>query len=89
MKQRDLLGVRQFPAGVRGVVVALKPGPFSLLKTAGGAKDSRKMDGVMTRQSESKPADHSASGARRRLNKPDLRTRYGSARNRVSGQCTG
>jgi len=50
MKQRDLSGVRQSPAGVRGVVVALKPG------NSGGAKDSRKMDGVMTRQSESTPA---------------------------------
>jgi hypothetical protein len=81
MKQRDLSGVRQCPAGVRGVVVASKPG------NSGGAKDSRKMDGVMTRQPESTPADHPAGGARRWLNKPELRTRYGSAQNRVSGQC--
>ena len=32
MKQRDLSGVRQCPAGVRGVVVASKPG------NSGGAK---------------------------------------------------
>ena len=38
MKQRDLSGVRPCRAGVRGAIVARKPG------NAGGAKGSRKMD---------------------------------------------
>jgi hypothetical protein len=38
MKQRDLRGTRPRRVGVRGVIVALKPG------NAGGAKGSRKMD---------------------------------------------
>lgn len=38
VKQGDLSGTRQRPAGVRGAIVARKPG------NAGGAKGSRKMD---------------------------------------------
>jgi hypothetical protein len=38
MKRRDLPSVRQGSAGVRGAVVALKPG------NSGEAKGSRKMD---------------------------------------------
>jgi len=38
MTQRDLLGARQGRAGVRGAIVARKPG------NAGGAKGSREMD---------------------------------------------
>jgi len=37
-KQRDLLGTRQRRAGVRGVIVATKPG------NAGRAKGPREMD---------------------------------------------
>jgi hypothetical protein len=38
MTQRDLSGARQDPTGVRGAIVAMKPG------NAGEAKGSRKMD---------------------------------------------
>jgi hypothetical protein len=38
MTQRDLPAFRQQPAGVRGAIVALKPG------NAGRAKGSREMD---------------------------------------------
>ncbi len=49
MKQRDLFG-RLTWAGVRGLIVAMKPG------NAGGAKGSRKMEGAMTRGAEDRPA---------------------------------
>ena len=44
MKRRDLSSAGQGSAGVRGVIVALKPGSVHFVKRAGGAKDSRKMD---------------------------------------------
>ena len=50
MKQRDLSGARQRPSGVRGAIVATKPG------NAGGAKGSRKMDDVMPKPAEYTPA---------------------------------
>lgn len=49
MKQRDLPGGLN-RAGVRGTIVAWKPG------NAGGAKGSRKMEGEMTRRQEAQPA---------------------------------
>ena len=49
MKQRDLAGRLNRP-GVRGTIVATKPG------NAGGAKGSRKMEGAMNRPRESTPA---------------------------------
>ena len=49
MKQRDLPR-RLTAAGVRGTIVAVKPG------NSGGAKGSRKMEGVMTRRAEHPPA---------------------------------
>lgn len=49
MKQRDLTG-GLIRSGVRGTIVALKPG------NSGGAKGSREMEGAMTRRPEDKPA---------------------------------
>lgn len=49
MKQRDL-GERLTGPGVRGTIVATKPG------NSGGAKGSRKMEGVMTKHTEPSPA---------------------------------
>ena len=49
MKQRDLFGGLN-RAGVRGLIVALKPG------NSGGAKGSRKMEGAMQRHTEDQPA---------------------------------
>jgi RNA-directed DNA polymerase len=49
MKQRDLPG-RLIPAGVRGSIVASKPG------NSGGAKGTREMEGVANRRTEHPPA---------------------------------
>ena len=49
MKQRDL-GERLTGPGVRGTIVATKPG------NSGGAKGSRKMEGVMNQTAEQPPA---------------------------------
>jgi RNA-directed DNA polymerase len=49
MKQRDLPG-GLIPAGVRGSIIAPKPG------NSGGAKGTRKMEDAMTRRAEDPPA---------------------------------